>query len=81
MHQYVEGSEKACRGKEYGTTNHGFIAQEVKEVIDNHSEIKEGFGMWKTDDFDIQAVADGNLIPMLVKAIQELTARIEELEG
>jgi len=81
MNQYIEGSEKVCRGKEYGKVNHGFIAQEVKEVIDNHPEIKEGFGMWMQDDFNVQGIADGELIPMLVKAVQELTARIEELEG
>ena len=28
------------------TVNHGFIAQEVKAVIDNHSDIKDGFDMW-----------------------------------
>ena len=69
--------------------NHGFIAQEVKEVIDNHSEIKDGFNMWLEDDFDgRQRIAEGALVPMLVKSIQELSAqnadllaRIETLEG
>jgi hypothetical protein len=69
--------------------NHGFIAQEVKAVIDNHSEIKDGFKMWKEDEKDgRQRIAEGALVPMLVKAIQELSAkndallaRIETLEG
>ena len=68
-----------------GETNHGFIAQEVKAVIDNHSEIKEGFGMWNQEENDTndgrQRVAEGALVPMLVKAIQELEARIATLEG
>ena len=71
--------------------NHGFIAQEVKTVIDAHSEIKNGFDMWCTDSQDDggrQRLADGALIPMLVKSLQELStaldaalARIATLEG
>ena len=83
---YVEGSEKRVMN-EY--TNHGFIAQEVKTAIDAHSEIKDGFDMWKEDDADgRQRLAPSALIPMLVKAIQEqdalieaLTARVTTLEG
>jgi hypothetical protein len=81
MPQYVEDSEDPCLGYEYGETLHGFIAQEVKTVIDNHSELKKGFKMWKEYDSGVQTVADGNLIPMLVKAIQELTAKVEALEN
>ena len=70
-------------------TNHGFIAQEVKAAIDAHSEIKDGFGMWKEDEVDgRQRLGPSELIPMLVKAIQEqdalitaLTDRITALEG
>ena len=63
-------------------TNHGFIAQEVKEVIDNHPELKDGFDMWKEDEVDgRQRIGDGALIPMLVKAIQELSAKVEALEN
>jgi len=62
-------------------TNHGFIAQEVKTVMDSHSEIKDGFQMWNSREDGSQEVADGALIPILTKAIQELSARIEVLEG
>ena len=34
-----------------GKYNHGFIAQEVKEVIDNYN-LKEGFEMWQEDEAD-----------------------------
>ena len=34
------------------TTEHGFIAQEVKTVIDAHSEIKDGFDMWSENGSD-----------------------------
>jgi hypothetical protein len=67
----------------YGTgkTNHGFIAQEVKAVIDNHKDVKNGAGIWHQDPDGTEQLAPGALVPMLVKAIQELTARIEALEG
>ena len=62
-------------------TNHGFIAQEVKAAIDADSNIKDGFRLWDERDDGGQEVAEAALIPILVKAIQELTARIATLEG
>jgi len=79
MPQYNE-SEDPVLGHEYGEKLHGFIAQEVKEAIDNHTEIADGFKMWKMKDDGTQTVADGNLIPILVKAVQELSAKVTELE-
>ena len=74
-----EGSTKAYNSP---LTQHGFIAQEVKEAIDKHSDIKDGFDMWDDDDTTgQQRVAESALIPVLVKAIQELEARVKELEG
>ena len=68
-------------------TNHGFIAQEVKAAIDADSSIKDGFRLWAERDDGAQEVAEAALIPVLVKAIQELseqnaalTARIAALE-
>jgi trimeric autotransporter adhesin len=85
---YVEGSDKRVM-ESNGETNHGFIAQEVKAVIDNHPEIKDGFAMWSEQGLDEngnstggrQRLGDGALIPILVKAIQELEARLAVLEG
>jgi hypothetical protein len=74
----------------YGTGNahHGFIAQEVKTVIDAHSDVANGHNIWVEDPDGTQQVAPSALIPMLVKAIQEqnalieaLTTRITTLEG
>ena len=62
-------------------TNHGFIAQEVKAAIDADSSIKDGFRLWDDRADGSQEVAEAALIPILVKAIQELTARITTLEG
>ena len=64
-----------------GKYNHGFVAQEVKEVIDNNPDIKEGFDMWYEDETDgRQRIGEGALIPMLTKAIQELSTKVEVLE-
>ena len=61
-------------------TNHGFIAQEVKEAIDAHSEIKDGFKLWDDRADGSQEVAEAALIPILVKSIQELSAKNDALE-
>ena len=82
MSQYQDSEEPALGAEgSYGKTMHGFIAQEVKSAIDKHSELKEGFGMWQEWEDGTQAVSDGALVPMLVKAVQELSARVEELES
>ena len=62
-------------------TNHGFIAQEIKAAIDADASIKDGFRLWDDREDGSQEVAEAALIPVLVKAIQELTARLEALEG
>ena len=69
------------------TTRYGFIADEVKTVAPQY--IKEGEG--KIDGVDVddfKTLSQTKMIPMLVKAIQELKtendnlkARIETLEG
>ena len=73
-----EGSEERVMDGKY---NHGFVAQEVKEVIDNTPELKEGFELWREDDADgRQRIGESALIPMLVKSIQELSAEVEDLK-
>jgi hypothetical protein len=64
-----------------GKHNHGFIAQEVKAVIDKH-EMKDGFDMWTEDETDgRQRIAESALVPILVKAIQELSEKVAALEA
>lgn len=76
---YEEGSTDSVNGTK--ETQHGFIAQEVKAAIDSHPEIKEGFDMWAEDADGRQRLGETALIPMLVKAIQELSAKVEALEN
>ena len=58
------------------------------DLLDDHPEVKDGQSIWQTDETTVQTLAPAALVPMLVKAIQELsaqvdalTARIETLEG
>ncbi len=69
-------------------TNNGFIAQEVKAAMDADSSIKDGFKLWDERPDGSQEVAEAALIPVLTKAVQELStaldaalARIATLEG
>jgi trimeric autotransporter adhesin len=74
---YEEGSTEVYKSEK---TQHGFIAQEVKSAIDKNSDIKNGFSMWDDDDdTGQQRVGETALVPVLVKAIQELSAQNAEL--
>ena len=74
---YEDSEEREMNDK----TNHGFIAQEVKAVIDAHPEIADGFDMWSEDEADgRQRVGSAALIPILVTAIQELSAELKEIK-
>ena len=74
----AESEERVMRGD---GIYHGFIAQEVKTVIDNHDELKDGFDMWSETSDGTQAIGDAALIPMLVKSIQELSAEVTALKA
>jgi len=75
---YEEGSTEVFKNT---LTNHGLIAQHTKEAIDADSGLKDGFKLWDEREDGSQEVAEAALIPILVKAIQELTARLEALEA
>jgi trimeric autotransporter adhesin len=76
---YEEGSTEVYKSEK---TQHGFIAQEVKSAIDKDSDIKNGFSMWdEDDDTGQQRVGETALVPVLVKAIQELSTTVDELKS
>ena len=59
-------------------TMHNFIAQEVKAALD-----KEGvsdFGGWKEDQYGVQQLSREMFVIPLVKAVQELSAKVTALE-
>ena len=53
-------------------TKIGFVAQEVEQVFPTLVE---------TNGDDVKSIKTSILIPMLLKAIQELTARVQTLEA
>tara|TARA_R100001443_G_scaffold113093_2_gene127379 strand:- start:3626 stop:5710 length:2085 start_codon:yes stop_codon:yes gene_type:complete len=60
-------------------TEYGLIAQEVKSAMESHNATDwQGH---KTLPNGSQALGYSSLVTVLVKAVQELTARIEQLEG
>jgi hypothetical protein len=63
------------KDKETEPTKLGFIAQEFEQVFPNMVSTNE-----QGDIKDFKSIKTSVLIPMLVKTIQELTKRIEELE-
>ena len=67
-----------CSGT--GKTNYGFVAQEVKTVIDNYN-VADGQAIHTVDPDGTQKLSPAELVPMLVKAVQELSARITALES
>ena len=58
---------------------HGFVAQEVKTALDNHSEVLDGSEIWSESKDGTQGVSMIAMIPMLVKALQEADDKIEDL--
>jgi hypothetical protein len=63
-----------------GIKSAGFIAQDLLE-LQNDSLIGENLDLVSDLDPDQLEARYGNLLPVMIKAIQELTARINVLEG
>ena len=60
------------------TTMHGLIAQEVKEALDKAGI--DTFKGWSQDDDGVQNISREMFIIPLIKAVQELSAKVEALE-
>lgn len=67
-------------GNRVGVKASGFIAQDLLE-LQNESSIGENLDLITDTDPERLEARYNNLLPILVKAIQELTARINVLEG
>ena len=64
---------------DYTNKMYGFIAQEVKQALDDHNVTD--FAGWTTDDQDIQGISYEMFVMPLVKAVQELSAKNTALEA
>jgi hypothetical protein len=58
--------------------HYGLIAQEVKEALDAEG-VDAAF--WKVSPDGLQSLSYSELVAPLIRAIQELTERVEQLEG
>ena len=85
-HQWKPSNEFPEEWQEYSQENnmdldavmHGFIAQEVKEALDKAGV--DTFTGWKERTDGSQTVSREMFIMPLVKAIQELSTKVEDLE-
>ena len=60
---------------------HGFIAQEVKEVLDKHSSERDSkFSGWKEGEDGMQHTSREMFVIPLIKAVQELSAQVDTLK-
>jgi hypothetical protein len=77
--EFEQYNPKKTKRKTPDKVNYGFIAQEVKEAMDKAGH--SGFQVWKEQPDGMQTLGESALVIPLVKAIQELTARVKELEN
>jgi hypothetical protein len=71
---------KGEMGSDDGITRYGFIADEVLDVASNYVNVQSGtIDEEKVDD--LKSLSMMRMIPMLVKSIQELSAKVEALEA
>jgi hypothetical protein len=66
-------------GMRVGLTDAGFIAQESLDAVNKHNA--DWIGLVEHQNQDQFAMAPGKLIPVLVKAIQQLSSKVESLEA
>ena len=67
--------ENGRNGEADGIKRYGFLAQDVLELEGDNPVIVD------TEDLDKLKLKESNLIPVLVKAIQELTAEVQTLKA
>ena len=70
----ADDKEPMCGDK----TIHGLIAQEVKQALDNQNV--DTFNGWSVGNDGRQRISKTKMITPLIKAVQELTAKVEDLE-
>jgi len=75
--RYEENSTEIF--KKRPKTQLGFISQEVKTAMDTHN-VPDGSDLWYQDPKGYQWLGETSLIPMLVKAVQELSQQVEDLK-
>jgi hypothetical protein len=77
---YHADSDDPIHGRP-GKTYHGFIAQDVRKALDDHPEVADGQHFWKLREDGVQTTAPSDLVPILVRAIQELSSQVALLRS
>jgi hypothetical protein len=75
----LDGTQTTCQAK-VGIADIGFIAQDIVALEDSLNAA-DSLQLSFRDNPDKLEVTQGRLIPILVKAIQDLTAKVEALEA
>lgn len=77
---YYADSDEPVHG-DASKTYHGFIAQEVKAVLDANPSVPNGQHLWEQRDDGVQTLAPADLVPILVNAIKQLNAEVQALKN
>ena len=67
-------------GTDDGVTRYGFVADDILEVASQYVNIKDGT-VGDEEVYDLKSISMMRMFPMLVKAVQELSAKVEALEN
>lgn len=68
--------------KSDGTKHHGFIAQDIAKYNETHDVKFEGLGQLTDENGEKEyTLATSDIVPTLVKAVQELSKEVEELKA
>ena len=67
-------------GKDDGVTRYGFVADDVLTVASQYVHVEDG-KVGDEDVDDLKSMSMMRMFPMLVKSIQELSEKVEELES
>lgn len=59
---------------------YGFVAQEVKEALEQDDKVPQRYGLW-TEEQETQYLSLQELISPLVKSLQEVHARLRQVEA
>lgn len=77
---YYADSDEPVHG-DASKTYHGFIAQEVKAVLDANPSVPNGQHLWEQRDDGVQTLAPADLVPILVNAIKQLSSQYQTLHA
>jgi hypothetical protein len=77
--EFEQYNAETTERKNPDKTHYGFVAQEVKEAMDlvGHSE----FPVWSKQNDGMEMLGETELITPLVKAVQELSEKVKQLEA